>query len=35
PEFCDILESCRFEIVDIVDVGESYSPSKIVIAKRR
>ena len=35
PEFCDILESCKFEVVDIVDVGESYSPSKIVIAKRR
>ena len=35
PEFCDILESCKFEVVDIIDVGESYSPSKIVIAKRR
>ncbi len=34
PEFCDILESCNFSIIDIVDVSESYSPSKMVIAKK-
>jgi len=35
PEFCEILESCGFSIADIYDAGEPYSPSKIVIAKRR
>ncbi|RLI78900.1 methyltransferase type 12 [Archaeoglobales archaeon] len=34
PEFCDVLESCSFSVVDIIDVGKSYSPSKIVIAKK-
>ncbi|ADB58077.1 class I SAM-dependent methyltransferase [Archaeoglobus profundus] len=35
PEFCDILESCRFEVVDIIDIGKSYSPSKIIVVAKR
>ncbi len=35
PEFCDILESCGFEVVDIVDVGGPYSPSKIIVTAKR
>ncbi|ACV24176.1 methyltransferase [Methanocaldococcus fervens] len=35
PEFCDILESCGFEVVDIVDISDTHSPSKIIVAKVR
>ncbi|MDI3502787.1 MAG: hypothetical protein PWR13_1254 [Archaeoglobi archaeon] len=34
PEFCEIIESCGFSIVDICDLGNTYSPSKIVAAKK-